>query len=86
MGSKQQSPELLKIEPLLLRTKQAAALCGLAVSTWNQLLSTGRTPPSIKIGKARLWRLDILRKWTQWNCPPIDKFKQLLESEVENEK
>jgi predicted DNA-binding transcriptional regulator AlpA len=65
------------IEPLLLRAEQAAALCGLACSTWYSLMAIGQTPPSIKLGKARLWRLDVLRKWTELNCPPIDKFEIL---------
>ena len=61
-------------EPLMLRAKDAAKLCGLSVSTWHEYRTSGRIPPSIKIGKARLWRLDILRKWVGWNCPNIDKF------------
>jgi predicted DNA-binding transcriptional regulator AlpA len=68
---------LLPIESLLLRAEQAAALCGLSVSTWYALMTTGQVPPSIKLGKARLWRIDILRQWCQLNCPPIDKFEIL---------
>ncbi len=80
MNSKQ-APEPLPVEPLLLRAKEASALCGLSVSTWHEYRAAGRIAPSIKIGKARLWRLDILRKWTSWNCPTIDRFNQLLEAE-----
>jgi len=72
--------ETLPVEPLLLRAEQAAALCNIAVSTWYQLQSLGRIPPSIKIGKARLWRLDILRKWCQLNCPPLDEFVAMLKA------
>lgn len=82
MGTKTQSPETLPVEPLLLRAKQAAKLCGLSVSTWHEYRAGGRIPPSIKIGKARLWRLDILRRWVGWNCPTIDKFNQLLAAEA----
>jgi predicted DNA-binding transcriptional regulator AlpA len=82
MNSKK-SPKLMRIEPLLLRAEQAAALCGLAVSTWYSLMSSGQLPPSIKLGKARLWRLDILKQWTELDCPPIDRFTQLIK---ENEK
>lgn len=71
----------LPVEPLLLRAEQAAVLCGLSVSTWHEYRAGGRIPPSIKIGKARLWRLDILRRWCQENCPPIGKFNQLLAAE-----
>lgn len=68
---------LFQIEPLLLRAEQAAALCGLSKSMWYALMATGQAPPSIKLGKARLWRIDILRQWCQLNCPPIDKFEIL---------
>ena len=81
MSSNKQSPEPLPVEPLLLRAKEASALCGLSKSSWYEYMSAGRIPPSIKIGKARLWRLDILRRWCQENCPPIDRFNQLLDAE-----
>ena len=66
-----------QVEPLMLRAKEAAGLCGLAVSTWYELKSAGRLPPSIKIGKARLWRLDILRRWVELDCPTVDRFKAM---------
>jgi len=72
--SKDKHSSCKEVEPLMLRAEQAAKLCGLAVSTWYQLMSSGRTPPSIKLGKARLWRMDVLRQWVSRNCPPIDKF------------
>ena len=62
------------IEPLMLRAKDAARLCGLAVSTWYELKSAGKLPPSIKLGKARLWRMEVLRKWVEMDCPTIDRF------------
>ncbi len=71
----------LSVEPLLLRAEQASALCGLSVSTWHEYRTSGRIPPSIKIGKARLWRLEILRLWCKWNCPTIDRFNQLMAAE-----
>lgn len=63
-----------KPEPLLLRAEDAAKLCGIPKSTWYELRSAGLLPPSIKLGKARLWRLDVLKRWTQLDCPTIDKF------------
>ena len=66
-----------QLEPLMLRAKEAARLCGLAVSTWSEHRSAGKLPPSIKLGKARLWRMDVLRKWVEMDCPTIDKFKAM---------
>ncbi len=64
-------------EPLMLRAKGAAKLCGFAVSTWYELMSAGKLPPSIKFRKARLWRLDVLRRWTELDCPNLDKFMDI---------
>lgn len=70
-------PEPLPVEPLLLRIPEAASLCGLSVSTVYQLISSGQFCPTLKLGKARLVRLDILRLWTVSNCPTIDRFEKL---------
>jgi predicted DNA-binding transcriptional regulator AlpA len=73
-------PSLTKTpEPLLVRADQASALCGLSVSTWYQLKSSGQLPPSIKLGKARLWPMDTLRIWIRLGCPTFEKFNQLTE-------
>lgn len=66
-----------QVEPLMLRAKDAAKLCGIAVSTWNEFRSAGMLPPSLKLGKARLWRMDVLRRWVELDCPNIDKFTAL---------
>lgn len=64
-------------EPLLLRAGQAAAICGLAESTFWQLAAAGKLPPSLKIGKARLWRLTDLRFWVDQDCPSLEQFERL---------
>ncbi len=76
----EQSPA--KIPPLLVRGKDAAQACGLSVSTWYSLMAEGKIPPSLKLGKARLWRVDVLRKWTEKNCVSIEKFEALIAEEV----
>jgi len=79
--SKEKDITICQVEPLMLRAKEAAGLCGLAVSTWHELKSAGRTPPSIKLGKARLWRMDVLRKWVEMDCPTVERFKA-MESKI----
>ncbi len=69
------------IEPLLLRAKDAAQACGLSVSTWYSLMAQGKAAPSLKLGKARLWRRDLLEKYVAWDCPNIDRFEALLAAE-----
>ena len=73
--SKSEKITARQLEPLMLRAKEAAGLCGLAVSTWYELKSAGKLPPSVKLGKARLWRMDVLRRWVEMDCPTIDRFK-----------
>ena len=75
--SKSEKITTCQVEPLMLRAKEAAGLCGLSVSTWHEYRAAGRIPPSIKIGKARLWRLDVLRKWVEMDCPTIDRFEAI---------
>ena len=60
--------------PLMLRAKDAALICGISPSTWYEYRSAGLLPPSIKLGKARLWRMDHLQRWVELDCPSIDKF------------
>lgn len=73
-------PPLISVpEPLMLRAEQASALCGLSVSTWYQLKASGQLPPSIKLGKARLWPMGTLKKWISLGCPKIEKYGQLME-------
>ena len=72
--SKSEKITTCQVEPLMLRAKEAAKLCGLAVSTWYELKSAGKLPPSLKLSKARLWRMDVLRRWVEMDCPNIDRF------------
>jgi predicted DNA-binding transcriptional regulator AlpA len=77
---KNKSPLTAVPEPLMLRADQASALCGLSVSTWYQLKASGQLPPSIKLGKARLWPMDTLKSWISLGCPTHEKYTQLAES------
>ena len=75
------SVEIIQLDPLLLSAKQAAALCSVSARTWATWISTGRTPPSIKLNGRRLWRYDLLKRWVEENCPNIERFMALLEAE-----
>ncbi len=75
------SVEIIQLDPLLLSAKQAAALCSVSARTWATWISTGRTPPSIKLNGRRLWRYDLLKFWVRENCPSLDKFLALQAEE-----
>lgn len=45
-----------KEPPLLLPVAEAARLCGLCVRTWWRLVSVGKAPQPVRIGRRTLWR------------------------------
>jgi len=84
--SKQQV-QLIELEPLMVDAKTACRLCGnISARTWATWISTGRTPPSIKLNGRRLWRYDLLKFWVRENCPTLDKFLILQEAYNESKK
>jgi predicted DNA-binding transcriptional regulator AlpA len=50
-------------DAILLRTHQAAALCGISVRTWRTLDATGKVPRAIRLGRATFWRPEELKAW-----------------------
>ncbi len=53
----------------LVDAKEAAALCGVSVSTWYTLVASGKTPDSVRLGRSVKWRLDELEEWINAGCP-----------------
>jgi predicted DNA-binding transcriptional regulator AlpA len=63
------------VEPLLVDTEQAAAVCGIGRATWFRLKSAGMTPAPVKLAGRVLYRLDDLKKWVSLGCPPRKEFE-----------
>lgn len=61
----------------LLNVREAAALCGLGVSTWWRFLSAGKIPAPVRIGRAVRWRRDELNAWLMADCPPRAKWEAM---------
>jgi predicted DNA-binding transcriptional regulator AlpA len=61
-------------EALLVDTRRAAALCGVSPPTWYRLKAAGKTPAPVKLGRT-LYRLQDLRLWVSWGCPPRKEFE-----------
>ena len=57
------------LPPLLLSTKDAAAVCGTSIRTWRGWDAGGKIPQPIRIGRATFWRLKDLQEWTEAGCP-----------------
>jgi predicted DNA-binding transcriptional regulator AlpA len=58
------------VEPLLVDTDQAIAVCGgIGRATWFRLKSAGKTPAPVKLGGRVLYRLEDLKLWVSLGCP-----------------
>jgi hypothetical protein len=65
----------LAVEPLLVDTERAAAACGIGRATWFRLKSAGKTPAPVKLRGRVLYRVEDLRLWVSWGCPPRKDFE-----------
>jgi predicted DNA-binding transcriptional regulator AlpA len=52
-----------QIEPLLLDSRQAAALCGISRTAWYSLDQQGKIPLGVKLLKFRRWDRRELIAW-----------------------
>lgn len=63
-------------QPWTLDAKQAAALLGVARSTFLSQHSAGKTPKPVRIGRRTLWIADELRAWLESGCPSRERWEQ----------
>jgi len=57
-------------EPLLIDADACAALCGCGRSLWYGLLAAGKIgPPSVRLGRKRLWRRAEIVSWVEAGLP-----------------
>jgi len=63
-----------RLRPLLVRSREAARLAGVSVSTWRRWNAEAATPPSVIVGKVKMWAMRSLRLWVRWGCPPRNEF------------
>ncbi len=54
---------------LLLRARDAAAVCGVSLATWHRWHASARCPAPVRIGATVRWRADELRSWVEAGCP-----------------
>jgi len=71
MTAKKTAPKTAKGMPLkpldqiLVNLEQAAALCSVGVTTWDQWVATGNAPQPVRVAatKATLWRRRDIEDW-----------------------
>ena len=55
--------------PALIRRPQAAAMCGLGLSTFDRHDAAGLVPAARFLGGAKVWSVAELREWARCGCP-----------------
>jgi predicted DNA-binding transcriptional regulator AlpA len=64
------------IEPILIDARAAAALCGVARSTFLGWDAAGLSPRPIRLGGRVLWCVANLRDWAAAGCQSREAFEQ----------
>jgi excisionase family DNA binding protein len=63
-------------DPLLLATKEAAAMLGISRATFERLRAAGKIGPApIRLGGRVLWKRSELEDWIGLGCPPRPEFE-----------
>ena len=55
---------------LLIDAAEVGRRLSLSKRYWLSLVSSGRAPQGLLIGRRRLWRVDQLTAWVSDNCKP----------------
>lgn len=71
------SVEIVQIELLAVRPKQAAALIGVSLRKFAEMRACGLLPPAYKLGGCLVYRTSDLEQWSTWGFPCLDKFLAL---------
>ena len=64
--------------PALLDVTQVAAMAGLHRATVFKLVSAGKFPRPIKLGRSTRWVKDELLAWIAAKCPPLGKWEKRI--------
>ncbi len=71
------SVEIVQIEPLAVRPKQAAALIGVSLRKFHSMRASGLLPPLYKLGGCLGVKTSDLKDWVRWGFPNLDRFLAL---------
>jgi hypothetical protein len=75
------SVEIVQIEPICIRPKQAAALIGVSLRKFHSMRASGLLPPMYKLGACCVYKTEDLKKWAEWGFPNLDQFLALQAEE-----
>ncbi len=54
----------------LITPRQLAAMLKISLRTLWRLVSTGKAPRPLKLNGSTRWRMSVITKWLQGDCPP----------------
>lgn len=57
----------------LLTVREVAALVKLSARQIYKMVSAGRMPPPLKVGRSTRWRADDVRRWIVDGCPAPER-------------
>ena len=60
---------------LLIRKAELAAMLGVGETFIDGLSATGRLPRSMKLGRCRVWSVEVIRRWVKAGMPSRDIFE-----------
>lgn len=74
------------LTPLLVDAKTASRLCGVGLSLWYEMVSTGRIGPTpIEFNSKKLYSVSELGNWILHRCPPRDKWVEIQRTKDDND-
>lgn len=75
-GSPREAGVIIVADPILLRSRDAAALLALSLRSFQRLVSRGVIPGPIKMGMGKLerWRLEDIQAWAAGGCRSTTTF------------
>ena len=80
------SVQILQIEPLAVRPKNACKLIGVSLRKFAEMKASGLLPPNYKLGGCSVFLTSDLKLWADWGFPNLDRFLALKEEKNESKK
>lgn len=80
------SVEIVQLEPIAVRPKQASALIGVSPRKFAEMKASGLLPKIYKLGNCSVIRTADLKQWAAWGFPSTERFLALQREEEANGK
>ncbi len=64
------------VSPLLIGAEELAGLLQISTRSLWRLLSAGKVPQPVRLGRSVRWRLGEVEKWIERGCPTVSGDQQ----------